>query len=322
MTAQHTLAAARADFAAGRIPRDELWRVSAECYVQLRERTPLNPDGDIRAIRADEGHLFVELRNGLKLWWDPRDVRTAPNWILNHGSYERTEMAVLTSIASQAQVVLDVGANIGWYTLHLARQLAASGGRVIAFEPIPVTFHALKRNVSLNELGSVVTLMPVGLSDSSADLDFFVPDATGSVAASQRQLFEKEANARVPARVERLDDLVGDLGITRLDLIKCDVEGGELLMLRGGLETIRRFRPMLFLELLRKWSKAYGYHPNDVISLLAAEGYSCWAIADAGLEAMPTMREDCAHTNFLFMHGAHGQTREAVHEQLRTLGRS
>jgi hypothetical protein len=53
-------------------------------------------------------------------------------------------------------------------------------------------------------------------------------------------------------------------------LIKADVEGAELLVVQGGLQTIAKYRPLIFLELLRKRSKPFGYHPNDVIQLLAS----------------------------------------------------
>jgi len=319
MSPLETLAAARRDFAAGRLPRADYWRVAAECYLELRERTPLESGGPIKAISSDAGALVAEMRDGIRMVWDPRDVRTVPNWMLNHGDYERTEKAALAALAEDASVVFDVGANVGWYTVNIARQIAPRGGRVYAFEPIPRTHATLEKNVALNKLNAAVSLSRLGLGDTPGETTFYVPAATGSVAASQRQLFENEANEKVTARIVRLDDVVAELGVKRLDLIKCDIEGGELLMLRGGGDTIRRFRPMLFLELLRKWSKAYGYHPDDVIGLLAREGYRCWAITDAGLEAMTSMQEDCVHTNFLFMHESHEKTRLTVDAKLRAL---
>jgi FkbM family methyltransferase len=319
ISAVNTLAIARANFASGRITREEYWRTAAACYQALRTRTPLDPKGQVMEIREDAGGLVIQLRDGLAMRWDPRDVRTAPNVLLNHGDYERAEMATLTALAEHATVVFDVGANVGWYTLHLARQVAAKQGKVYAFEPIPRTRKTLEENIELNDLQGVATVLPLGLGEMAGEVTFFVPGDTGSVAASQRQLMADEKNLQVVATVARLDDVVAEHRIRRLDLIKCDIEGGELLMLRGGADTIRHLRPALFLELLRKWSRAYGYHPDDVINLLAAEGYRCWAIAEGGLESMTRMTDECASTNFLFLHEGHEALRSAVDVRLRTL---
>lgn len=290
----------RESYARGELARDDFWRQAQAEYRRAREHSSLPDSGVVKRIRAQDDALVVELADGLRMYWDMDDLRTAPNMLLNHGEYETRELAVLLEAARHAQVVFDVGANVGWYTLHLARAVARQGGHVHAFEPIPRTFAALEANVRLNALQSCTTLTNAGLGDAAMAVEFFLPRETGSVAASQRPLFEQQENERIVARVIRLDDYVADAGVRRLDLIKCDIEGAELLMLRGALESIRRFRPVIFLELLRKWSRAYGYHPNDVIALLAAQGYSCAAITDAGLEPMREMDDSCTATNFLF----------------------
>ena len=320
-----SLAHGRSEFAAGRMTREEYWRHSAECYARLRERTPLDPGGEVRSIKDVEGRLVMEFRDGLRLLWNPSDVRTAPNWVLNHGPYEPVERAALEAIAETSTVIFDVGANVGWYTLALARRVAGSrgaSGRVYAFEPVPSTYATLQANVALNNLADTVRLSDTGLSDISGEVAFFVPTQTGSVAASQRQLFDREANTKITARVARLDDVVRQLDLRRLDLIKCDIEGGELLMLRGGMDTIRRWHPVLFLELLRKWSRAYGYHPDEVIQLLGNEGYRCWGIAGSGLEPVERMTDENPCTNFLFLAESHAAIFQAVSERLRQVGGS
>ena len=67
------------------------------------------------------------------------------------------------------------------------------------------------------------------------------------------------------------------------DFIKCDVEGAELLVFRGGQETLRRDQPIVFAELLRKWSKPFGYHPNDMLCLFRGLGYLCYAVGSKGV---------------------------------------
>lgn len=297
------IAKLRDAYALGEIPRDEFWLRAQQEYRRTREHSSLPANGVVRRIRNAGGDLIIELHDGLRMRWDPEDLRTAPNMLLNHGAYEPQELQILREIARHAQIVFDVGANVGWYTLNIARAIARRGGHLYAFEPIPSTFQTLQENVRLNALQSCTTLSQLGLGEKADDVEFYVPNVTGSVAASQRPLFEQQDNRKVRARIVRLDDFVAERALKRLDLLKCDIEGGELAMLKGGLDTLRRFRPVLFLELLRKWSKAYGYHPNDVLTLLKREGYAAYAIGERRIERIAEVGDDMESTNFLFVHG-------------------
>ena len=78
------------------------------------------------------------------------------------------------------------------------------------------------------------------------------------------------------------------------------MEGAELLVLQGGIASIERFKPLLFLELLRKWSKPFGYHPNDVISVLAEIGYRCYTFDAHTLVPVPRITDETVQTNFFF----------------------
>ena len=292
----------RAAFSRGELSRDDFWLQAQHEYRRLRHNASLPEGGAVRGIRDVDGVLQLELRDGLKMVWDPEDLRTAPNMLMNHGEYESRELDVLLEAARRAQIVFDVGANVGWYTLNIARAIARRGGHVYAFEPIPRTFGVLQHNVRLNALQSCTTLSRLGLGERAETVQFYLPRVTGSVAASMQPLFADQENEQVTAQVVRLDDFIAERRIKRLDLLKCDIEGGELFMLRGALESIRRFRPVIFLELLRKWSRIHGYHPNAVISLLATEGYRCSAITPDGLELVTEIDDQRTSTNFLFTH--------------------
>ena len=98
-----------------------------------------------------------------------------------------------------------------------------------------------------------------------------------------------------------LDESLPDDTAAPLDLLKCDVEGAELMVLQGGAAVIERDRPVLFLELLRKWSAAFGYHPNEVIAWTETLGYDCWAVGEAQLRHCKTIADDTVETNFLFV---------------------
>jgi transketolase len=130
---------------------------------------------------------------------------------------------------------------------------------------------------------------------------FYVPAFHGSVAASARPLFASDENREVSVEMTTLDAFSAAAKLSRIDLIKCDVEGAELFVLRGGLSTIERTRPVLMLEMLRKWARVYGYHPNDIIALLAPLGYRCYSLADGALCEHVRIDDETLPTNFFFL---------------------
>jgi hypothetical protein len=110
------------------------------------------------------------------------------------------------------------------------------------------------------------------------------------------------AAQKVACKIERLDSFVARTG-TRIDFIKCDVEGAELLVLTGGSETLKKFKPMVFAEMLRKWAAKFNYHPNQIIEFMAGLGYRCFVGREGKLVEFKVMDENTIETNFFFLHG-------------------
>lgn len=261
-------------------------------YAEFIRRT------DIARIEITDGLVVMTSREvGIKMVCDPADKRIAPIEILNFGHYERAEAEMILSLVEPGQTVLDVGANVGWYSLNIAKRFADVS--VHAFEPIPQTFDYLRRNLRLNALPNVRP-HNFGFSDREAELDFyFYPEGSGNASAAN--LSEGESVRQVTCRVRRLDDFVAETGL-RVDFIKCDVEGAELFVYRGALECLKRDAPAIFTEMLRKWSAKFGYHPNEIIGLLAGVGYRCFVVRGGGLAEFAAMDDDTVETNFLFLH--------------------
>lgn len=90
--------------------------------------------------------------------------------------------------------------------------------------------------------------------------------------------------------------------IKRLDFIKCDIEGAELFALRGGKKTIEKYKPILFVAMLQKWSAKFNYHPNDIIRLMKKVGYHCFEINGEHLSWLSVMTDETVATNFFFLH--------------------
>jgi hypothetical protein len=105
----------------------------------------------------------------------------------------------------------------------------------------------------------------------------------------------------VQAQVKKLDECFSDIS-NKIDFIKCDVEGAELLVFQGGINILTQHKPIIFSEILRKWSAKFNYHPNDILSLLKEIGYQCFVVHHEKLLSINKVTDDTIETNFFFLH--------------------
>lgn len=254
--------------------------------------------GDVKSIEITEQEvIFTSRRHGVRLVADPHDQHLVPYTLLNFEAYDETELALLLKIMVPDALIFDVGANCGWYSLVLGRSLP--NAQIHAFEPIPHTCQILSRNLELNGLDHV-TVHPIGLSDIGGAREFlYTPQCSG---ATSLQLTGQPGEVfTVPVVTKTLDEFCGHENLIP-DFIKCDVEGAELLVLRGGERTLSEYKPILLLELLRKWAAKFHYHPNEVLDLLSRYGYRCYTFNANNLFFCDGITETTAETNFLFLH--------------------
>ena len=170
------------------------------------------------------------------------------DWIVYYyGAYELDELELMRELlAARANAVaLDIGANVGHHTIYLASFCAA----VHAFEPYPAVAASLREKIERNALAQV-HFHPVGMGEADLLLDFFAPQGantgTGSFVASHQAQNNRPAGQ---LRVVHGDSYLARLALPAIDLVKIDVEGFELATLRGLRETMRRYRPIVVLEL-------------------------------------------------------------------------
>ena len=249
---------------------------------------------------------------GVWLHCPPDEARVAPIEVMNFDHYEPDETRVMDRLAAGARQILDVGANIGWYAVRFAQRQPQA--QVHAFEPMPTAYAYLQRNVAANGMAGRVAVYNHGLSCRSGAVNFFISPKSGTNASLLNVAAAPDARSVVGLTLT-LDDWVANHGITP-DFIKCDVEGAELLVLRGGGQTLARHKPVIFAELLRKWSLPFGYHPNDMLGYLADLGYRCWAVGTNGVRRIEQVTDDTGETNYAFLHAI---THAALIAQLNTL---
>ena len=256
---------------------------------------------DIASIEVtDNCVLMTSRRDRILIEVDPCDFRSAPIEILNFNEYEPNEMSIVRLLSPHIDTMLDVGANIGWYSLVIGT--LNKSACIHAFEPIPDTFTRLKKNCLLNNRVNI-NCHNYGLSSEPGSFPFyFYPE--GGINASMRNLSQRNDAVVVQCQLSTLDHFSSrHISDSRCDFVKCDVEGNELSVLEGGKSFLIQHKPILFLELLRKWSAQFGYHPNDVFKLLIDIGYSAYIVESEGkLATIHEITEQTIETNFFFVH--------------------
>jgi FkbM family methyltransferase len=201
------------------------------------------------------------------------DVTVVPSLIA--GDYERAEFEALERRLHRGMTVVDVGANIGLHTVFLASRVSP-GGRVLALEPEPANFGYLEANVQRNGLTNVELFM-VGAGARGGTLRLhLVPGTVGGHTAA-----EIDGGSSIDVEVVRLDDLLRDK-VTRIDLMKLDVEGYEAQVLDGFRETLARDRPLLLIEFSPPLLRRCGTRPEELLATLQSIYPEILLFDDAG----------------------------------------
>jgi FkbM family methyltransferase len=288
----------RAAYQSGKISKQHYIEEMHHLHAALFEYAAYLRDTDIAEITITaEGVVMRTKAVGIKLLCDPADKRIIPVELLNFGTYEQKELDMMGRLMGENYTVWDIGANVGWYSINLAK--AFPGSRVLAFEPIPATYRQLQRNVELNQVNNL-EVHNFGFSNCAGTLTFyFYPECSGN--ASTANLTGNAAAQALSCPVKTVDDFAAASGL-KMDFVKCDVEGAELFVFQGGTEAIARHQPVIFTEMLRKWSAKFNYHPNQIIELLAGIGYRCFVAEASKLRDFSVMDENTVETNFFFLH--------------------
>ncbi len=203
------------------------------------------------------------------------------------GCIDPNEFAFLDRCLQPGMTFFDAGANEGIYTVFAAKRVG-SGGTVWAFEPSPREFDRLRSNLDLNGLNLPnLRLFPLALADRSGRAELTVAE---DEHAGQNTLggFAYESVAAVEKHMvdlRRLDDLVAEQPPARIDVVKLDVEGAELLVLQGAVSTLQRYRPILLFEVSEASLRHQDHRREQLLAFLRAQDYSLYLFDDSGFPA-------------------------------------
>jgi len=198
--------------------------------------------------------------------------------LLLYGQWDAHVLRVLESELRAGQTFVDVGANIGYFSL-VAASIVGPEGRVLAIEPSHVNLSRLGQHVWDNSAANIlVASLAAGREYATVALNF--PTFNNAGAATLRPCTTMKASLvlQVP-----LDDLIEAHGI-RPDLLKLDIEGYELEALRGLQRTLARFTPTVVCELTDRFLRDIGQDARQLLEYMEQFGYRCHVLAGEGLE--------------------------------------
>lgn len=222
-------------------------------YVRWQVSSRLMP-GLIAFPFVDETQLFA--KHGM--------TGATGNWYC--GLHEMHDMGFVLHLLRSDELFLDIGANVGSYTVIAA---GAIGARVVAVEPVPSTFADLERNIVLNRLTGRVSMKCLGLSDHSGSVRF-----TSDLDTVNHILAVGEEGPSIEVPVTTLDELVGD------DVpvaIKIDVEGHELSVLRGAARTLSAPALLAVVMEINGSGARYGVSDETLLGQMVGHGFKPYA---------------------------------------------
>jgi FkbM family methyltransferase len=213
--------------------------------------------------------------------------------------YEEPQWKFVERSLRAGMVVVDIGANQGFYTL-LASKCVGTRGRVYAFEPAPTERRKLERNLRLNGCANVV-VEPLAVGASAGTAPFH---AVAGHQGSWSSLREPASDVTVPSRLISvtmitLDEYVVDHNLMRLDMIKIDTEGGELDVLIGAQDAIRKHEPIILCEVEGRRTRQWGYSPAAIVKYLTDRGYQWFELSDDGKASPAELAEEGLWRNLL-----------------------
>ncbi|MGE5478800.1 MAG: FkbM family methyltransferase [Chloroflexota bacterium] len=221
----------------------------------------------------------VKLKNGIKMELDTTEYLQALLYVF--GDFEISTELALRKIVKQDDVVIDIGANVGYLSLILSK-LTGPAGKVFAFEPEPNNFKAFIKNIDLNGFTNIIPSQSA-ISDIKGVLKLFL--ASGNNRGMHSTIFDEKTLSAdfVETPSLPLDDFVQENDLKKLDLVKIDVEGAELQVLKGMNKTLNTLRPKIIIELNDDAQKANNYSNTQLIKYISETfNYKCYKISEDG----------------------------------------
>jgi FkbM family methyltransferase len=241
-----------------------------------------------QAVYLGDHRALTYLQSGQKIFVDTRSVDIGTHLLLG-GTWEPNYANAFCNLLKPGDVVLDIGANHGFYSLIAAPRISP-GGHVYAFEPSKNFYELIKASVSVNGLDKVISVVNLALGDSEGEVTLaYDPQWSGGGHLELGKA--ASGNPDNPGGLERetvksvaLDHYLG-IEVAKVDVIKMDIEGAEGLALKGMSGIFDRSRNLkMMMEFCPTMMARFEYDAKFVVQFLESRDFMCWEIGvDGGL---------------------------------------
>ena len=237
-------------------------------------------------LKPSEG-LKSTLKNGIT-WLSNEDIAiftTADNYIewslLSTGTYEDEINKLIRISLKPGDTALDIGANIGLQSIRMGRSVGNTG-RVYSFEPLNYLQTKFKKNIALNKLENV-TLFPFALSNQAGEITYSINENNWNQGTFS--LRDQSTGDKIQQILIKVADELPEIKeLSRLDLIKIDVEGFEFQVLKGLVTTLKKHKPRIIFEYDSNYWAANGQQMSECYNFLKGLNYELYQVTSVGCE--------------------------------------
>jgi len=220
---------------------------------------------------------------------------------IQNKKFER-EVYALNRFVTSGSICFDIGAGYGKYTFMLSK-IVGNTGHIYSFEPGNYSYRVLSNIVKFHRLKNV-TLVKKALLDKKGFSTLAIPiKESGKLGKGIAYVCSNFDPGFVYEKVEQttLDDYCLENGISNIDFIKCDVEGAELLVLKGGKSCIERYKPVILCEVIKEFLDRFGLNLSDIHNFINQINYKIFILKDDRFEKIDQITQN---HNYFFIHTA------------------
>jgi len=214
------------------------------------------------------------------------------------GYYDKRGILFIKSHLKAGDTFIDVGGNIGAYSL-IAAKIVGKMGTVVAFEPVTQVRKRLEENGALNQFQQL-NVEPFAVFHENTALELHV-SSKENFGMSSMHVHDEDTGLTESVKAVRFDDYAAQNGITRIDLVKMDIEGAELFALHGMKQTLVQLKPTVFIEICPGVLEGTTLQSDEIYAFFEAINYSPFCIGVSG-EIIPfSPKNEAGYTNFVFI---------------------
>lgn len=227
---------------------------------------------------AHDKWVKTDIRDGLSMWVNLRDAHVSRACLMDN--WEEPVVQFILSRLQKGDGFIDVGANIGWFSLIVGQRLKTlGGGQVTGFEPRSDLHTIASRSIRENSLDEFVTLHKLALADADGELELAWNEDNAATTYLATQGVHAGGRHEI-AKVVRLDGMPLPIAPS---IIKSDAEGAEGLLFKGGEKLLRQYRPIIVAELnIPRLPVVSGMSADDFLAWMKSVGYDCFLLTDQG----------------------------------------